>query len=56
MANVVKKVTFPSPYGDMVLKCAGRRSRPILQRMVSVPLRGYGFEILELAYRKVLIL
>ena len=36
---------FPSPYGDMVLKYLLRRSDPKENLIVSVPLRGYGFEI-----------
>ena len=36
---------FPSPYGDMVLKFLNKRILFIFLQSVSVPLRGYGFEI-----------
>ena len=36
---------FPSPYGDMVLKYCGKIAVSSIVRVVSVPLRGYGFEI-----------
>ena len=40
----VRTRMFPSPYGDMVLKCLYRmRLRSGFR--VSVPLRGYGFEM-----------
>ena len=35
---------FPSPYGDMVLKFR-TEPRKGMHQAVSVPLRGYGFEI-----------
>ena len=35
---------FPSPYGDMVLKFCFL-SMPEYIALVSVPLRGYGFEM-----------
>ena len=38
-------VSFPSPCGDMVLKCAGWTQLSEGVWIVSVPLRGYGFEI-----------
>ena len=35
----------PAPCGDMVLKLPSGMTAPICLRRVSVPLRGYGFEI-----------
>ena len=49
-ANIVtigSKLKFPSPYGDMVLKFIGG-IKMIEIKFVSVPLRGYGFEIFGL--------
>ena len=36
---------FPSPYGDMVLKLDYLYAERDARGIVSVPLRGYGFEI-----------
>ena len=35
----------PSPCGDMVLKSPWRQRKELRYEIVSVPLRGYGFEI-----------
>ena len=40
-----KLIKFPSPYGEEVLK-AGASQLVLLSRIVSVPLRGRGFESL----------
>ena len=39
---------FPSPYGDMVLKYVSDGVWGVGTPCVSVPLRGYGFEIITL--------
>ena len=38
---------FPSPCGDVVLKCAGAGAGQESASSVSVPLRGCGFEMPE---------
>ena len=45
----MENTQFPSPCGDMVLKLSVEMRNSDHQEDVSVPLRGYGFEITEVA-------